>query len=397
LLVSRIYRKNGILKKEMSNILKAIIRRIANEEHPGGFSDNKKITLSIEGGKLSCVIGAGCSSGIETVQSLIPLLHTHDGDLSAAFQTLQNRSLTKQRNVSCFDGVYCTSGGGPIGAYFLTGQAVSGTTIFSENLTSRDFFDIKRGFAYAAGEILGLKPSAPPIMNVDFFIDIMSGLSGDEKKLNIDAFKQSKTPLYFAVTNLDTMRRELISPGPDSLFSSVKAACFIPGLAGKPPVHQGRLRYVDARTSPIDLIPKETDYVLAIGSRPIGSSTKKTGRSKGITTLMDQLSPLALGRQEGARYLKFVRDQRCVSANFVAASQNQRGRYVYLGMPEGSRKLSDLCTNPDRLMSFGTSAYLNTLEIFRAPLIQDGLVLKNKQAPFSPPTRWASSFSTPQI
>ncbi len=392
-----------------ADILQLIVRRMLDKEEPGGFSDGKKIVLAIEGGGLSSAIAAGCASAIQATDRFANLVMECDGDFKAAKQQLEkelndncNVEQRQTKPLSCFDAMYGTSAGAPTALYLTTKQGISGTTVYYENLTNTFFLDVKRMFPYVAADILsrGRAHEAKPLMDLDRMIDVINGTLDPEKKLNVALLRQSKTPIRFAVTNLDTMTRELIDPcaGTDEdLYANIKTACLIPGVAGKPITNHPRR--VDAMTTPIDLIPPdEADCIVVLSSRPLDSDLRST--RQGMVKIMDdfvsQLSRLAMkDADEAARYLAFDKKRSFSSALHIIKSQKQKDRYVYFGLPKGAAPISNSCMSAEILRNASISGYLNTLEAFRAPLIEElrqrGIAVKNENIAFAPPARWRAA------
>ncbi|MEI6267181.1 MAG: patatin-like phospholipase family protein [bacterium] len=162
-----------------------VIERIINRRT--GVSDEFKIGLIIEGGGMRGVFGGGAMIGLESL------------------------GLT-----NCFDHVYGTSSGSCSGAYFLSGQAKDGASIYWEDLKWFNF----------------IKPwKLQKIMDLDFLFDVVMK---KVKPLKTRKLISSKSVLKVFMANAET--GSCISyTNHDNIdfLKLMKASCAMPGYYNK--------------------------------------------------------------------------------------------------------------------------------------------------------------------
>ncbi|GEM_PF-6433765 len=379
-------------------ILQTVVRRIANEETPRTFSDGKEIVLLGEPGGMSGVIEGGAGTALYEIQLSIQAQQEAPGNKEAAasifesarFNHLQTEDEYKVK-LSFMNEIVAGSAG-TWGISYLS-QPISGTMIFVENMASHDFINPKRGFAYALHEKCGIGSETVPMMNLGALRNVVEGGVDSEKKLKTERLLNSEAPIRFAVTNLDEMRRELIDPCASGTAKGyLDAACassLIPGVAGKPmTLSPNGPRYVDAMTSPVDFLFKDddyrdADYVVVLSSRPLNGTRQKAFDPQ--AWIISQFARLAVhDRAEAKKLLDFVKNERVLSQKKVIESEKQTDRFLYLGMPEGTKAVSSACIKPLTLRNAAILAYLQTWEIFDKPLRDEGYKIR----PSAPPPRW---------
>jgi predicted patatin/cPLA2 family phospholipase len=213
-----------------------LARRARGSRAP--HNDGARIALAIEGGAMRGVVSAGMVSALEEL------------------------GLT-----DAFDAVFGSSAGAINGAYFLAGQAVLGTGIYSEDINNRHFIDLAR-------PLRGL-----PIVDLGFLI---RDVARTRKPLNVDRVLASSTPLTVMATDIRTAARAPLRQFPDdhALFLALRAGATMPIVAGAPVTYQGRA-YLDASlTEPIPVPLAEAEgftHVLVLLTRPVAGAPRGGG------------------------------------------------------------------------------------------------------------------------
>jgi predicted patatin/cPLA2 family phospholipase len=207
------------------DVLRARLARGSRRPHGDGAS----VALAVEGGAMRGVISAGMVTGLEEM------------GLAGAF-----------------DAVYGSSAGAINAAYFLAGQAAVGTTIYYEDINTRDFIDHWRPLR------------GQPIVDLSFVIDeVMTR----RKPLDVARVLASPSPLSVLATDVVTGRSAALSgfTSAADLFSALRAGATMPVVAGTPFAHR-ESRYVDASLAePIPVPSAEAaghTHVLALLTRP---------------------------------------------------------------------------------------------------------------------------------
>lgn len=199
--------------------------RLARGSLPGQRTDGLKLCLAIEGGGMRGVISAGMVTALERLGL---------------------------RDV--FDAVYGTSAGAINGAYFLSGQAAYGTTIYYENINNSRF--IARRRLVGPGHVISL----------EFLLD---QVMVHEKILDWEAVLESTVPLKVVASSTERRRAEILEGflSRHELRESLRASSNVPVIAG-PPVQIGEDKYVDGGIyAKIPLAPAIADlctHVLAL-------------------------------------------------------------------------------------------------------------------------------------
>jgi predicted patatin/cPLA2 family phospholipase len=211
-----------------------ILRRRAREGARlprGGYGDDARIALCIEGGAMRGVVAAGMVAALEEL------------------------GLTQ-----AFDAVYGSSAGAICGAYFLAGQAERGATIFTEDINNRRFASRLRTF------------TRRPIVNLAYLVDdVMVGV----KPLDTARVLASTTPLTVVATDVALASTALLSDfaDGDELRAALRAGATMPIIAGPPHPFRGR-RYFDASlTEPIPLPSADQagfTHIVVLLTRPRG-------------------------------------------------------------------------------------------------------------------------------
>lgn len=219
-------------------VLQAIAHRCETGSAPGRRRDDFKIGLAIEGGAMRGVVSAGMVAGLEYL-GLLP----------------------------AFDVVYGTSAGAINGAYFLAGEAASGTTIYYENINNSQFISRLR------------TTYGDPLVSLDFLFE---KVMGKVKPLDWRRVVESPVELVPVATSSRSGEAVLLrgARSRDSLFLRLKASARIPILAGPPIRVAGEDCFDGGLSAPIPVSPALDEgctHVLALLTRPVGAPARSTG------------------------------------------------------------------------------------------------------------------------
>jgi predicted patatin/cPLA2 family phospholipase len=166
-----------------------------------------------------------------------------------------------------FDAVYGTSAGAINGAYFLSGQAAYGTTIYYENVNNSRFIARRRII------------SPGRVMSLEFLLD---QVMVHEKILDWQAVLESAIPLKVVVTSVERRRAETLEGflSRQQLWESLRASSRVPVIAG-PPVEIGKEKYVDGGVYakiPLDLAVADLcTHTLVLHTWPLGRERPEPG------------------------------------------------------------------------------------------------------------------------
>lgn len=195
------------------------------EERRKGIKSKIKSALVLQGGGMRGVFGAGVCTALEE-------LGYTEG----------------------FDEVYGVSAGALNEAYFLSGQAAYGTTIYYQNINNANFVNFFR-----------LKK----MVNIDFLIKVITKM----KPLNIQKVLNSSTVFNIILTDISTGKSVLFSNrSPEiDLLKVLKATAAMP-FAYDVPVDIKGVAYLDGGVScPIPIeeaIRRECTDILVVTTRP---------------------------------------------------------------------------------------------------------------------------------
>lgn len=212
-------------------VVELLLARQRTRSQPGRRTDDRTVSLVIEGGTMRGVVSAG---------------------MVAALEQLGLRD--------SFDAVYGSSAGAISGAYFLAGQARYGTTIFYDNINNRKFVNTWR--------IL----HGRPVVSLEFLLD---NVCVRQKPLMTERVLNSAIPLRVVAASLRKKKPIVLKDfsGPEELFHALRASSRIPFFAG-PPVEFRGDRFLDAsfyESIPfrVAIADGSTDLVILL-TRPIG-------------------------------------------------------------------------------------------------------------------------------
>jgi len=216
-------------------VMKLIADRARSRSEPFHRQDKFKLGLVVEGGAMRGVVSAGMLAGLESLGLL-----------------------------GVFDAVYGASAGAFNGAYFLAGQAAYGTSIYYENLNTRNFANLWRVFW------------EKPIVSLDY---VLEKVLGQEKPLNWQAVLNSPIPLKVAVSSVGQLKARLLQGFTDreELFTALRASSEMPILTGGP-IEFKDDRFLDAglfQGIPIyTALEDDCSHVLVLLTRPYGARRK---------------------------------------------------------------------------------------------------------------------------
>jgi predicted patatin/cPLA2 family phospholipase len=310
-------------------VLQAIAHRHRTRSVPGNRRDDFKIALAIEGGAMRGVVSAGMLAGLEYL-GLLP----------------------------AFDVVYGTSAGAINGAYFLAGQAASGTAIYYEHINNSQFISRLR-------TIYG-----DPLVSLDFLFE---AVLAKERPLDWRRVVNSQAELVPIGTSLPNCEAVLLrgARSRDSLFLRLKASARIPFLAG-PPIRVAGHDCLDGGLSaPIPVRPALDEgctHVLALLTKPAGARGSRGGRlirylmARRLARYSPQLRTAFLDRANRyARDLDWLNSQTCAPAS---------GPYVCaVTPPEGTPAVSCFEKRRDRLISGARLGVEAVLTVFDKPKV----------------------------
>lgn len=176
--------------------LELIKRRKQSNSTPGDRADGAKLALVIEGGGMRGVVSAG---------------------MVAALETLGLRE--------CFDVVYGASAGAMNGAYFVSGQARYGTTIYYQDISNTKFINFAR---FLSGE---------SAVSLEYLLDVVAERI---KPLDWDAVVASNVPLVVTASSMSKDRSVGLKNFSDKqdLKECLRASARIPFLAGSTILHR---------------------------------------------------------------------------------------------------------------------------------------------------------------
>ena len=216
-------------------VMKLIAERAHSGSQPFRRKDEFKLGLVVEGGAMRGVVSAGMLAGLESLDLL-----------------------------RVFDAVYGASAGAFNGAYFLTGQAAYGTTIYYENLNTKNFINIWRLFR------------GKPVVSLEY---VLEKVLVQEKPLNWQAVLNSPIPLKVAASSLGQLKPRVLHgfTSREELFTALRASSQMPLLAGAPLEFEND-RFLDAglfQGIPVyTALEDDCSHVLVLLTRPYGARRK---------------------------------------------------------------------------------------------------------------------------
>jgi len=249
-----------------------------------------------------------------------------------------------------FDAVYGSSAGAINGAYFLTGQANLGATIYSEDINNRRFIDLWRPLV------------GRPIVDLGFLIEHVARRL---KPLATDRVLASASPLTVIATDVQaastTALRDFANG--DALFAALRAGATMPIVAGPPVTYAGRA-YLDASlTQPIPVPIAEADgftHILVLLTRPTdgGPGSSMLDRwyvMPRLRRISPGLAALYAGRREP--YAALLRH--------IAAGRGPAGRASVLGIRPTGPEVSRLERDAAKLRAAAAKGFEGVMRAFK--------------------------------
>jgi predicted patatin/cPLA2 family phospholipase len=298
-------------------LLRARVARGSRAPH----GDGARIALAIEGGAMRGVVSAGMVAALEQL------------------------GLT-----DAFDAVYGSSAGAINGAYFLTGQANLGATIYSEDINNRRFIDLWRPLA------------GRPIVDLGFLIEHVARRL---KPLATDRVLASASPLTVIATDVQAASTAALRDfaNADALFAALRAGATMPIVAGPPVTYAGRA-YLDASlTQPIPVPIAEADgftHILVLLTRPTDGGPGSSALDRWyVMPRLRRISPglAALYAERREPYAALLRD--------IAAGRGPAGRASVLGIRPAGPEVSRLERDATKLKAAAARGHEAVMAAFR--------------------------------
>lgn len=178
----------------MHSVVELMRERIHEGSAPGARNDPYVLALAVEGGGMRGVAAAG---------------------MVLALEQLGMRD--------AFDRVYGSSAGSMVGAYFISGQAALGASIYIQDLTTRRFISKRRGLT------LGRRP----VLDLDFLVD---EVIEKVKPLDYERVLSSPIELHVLATSLTSGTCIDLSgfSSKEALREAMRASARLPWLSGPP-------------------------------------------------------------------------------------------------------------------------------------------------------------------
>ncbi|GAA0512744.1 patatin family protein [Paractinoplanes deccanensis] len=215
-------------------VLEVLRERRERQSRPGRRDDGHFVALAVEGGGLRGVVSAAMLCALEDIE-------------------VKNG----------FDIIYSCSSGAINAAYFVGGETWYPTSIYFDDLTSKDFLDFRR--------IL----RGQSIMNLDF---ALGDIVGERKPLSYEAVLKSEIPVHIMVTDIDnlTTRAPADFSSAADLLSALRASMWLPlAVRGASPFRDFRGIDGGVLTAHPFLIAEKDErvtHILSLSTRPMGST-----------------------------------------------------------------------------------------------------------------------------
>jgi predicted patatin/cPLA2 family phospholipase len=296
-----------------------------------------------DGHKIALVIESGGMAGVVTGAQLTAI---HDLGLTP-----------------CFDSIYANSAGTAGAAYLLAGTPALGTSIYFEDLANDKFLSARRMFSYAVRHFRGRPQTQPPGMDLGYMLDILTGKTRKDKRLDLQKVLARKGLLKIVFTDLDDRAVKTVSDfeSPGELLHYIHASCLVPGIAGPALMGENGHRLVDGkvtRNSPVRLaLDDGYDMVLVLSARPEGSMLKQSGIAALIDMIVIQfIRIVALDRNEARELARFARDNARTNHEEIEAAKRDP-RVQFIGLPQHHKRIASTCINASLLRQCAVTAY----------------------------------------
>jgi predicted patatin/cPLA2 family phospholipase len=240
----------------MHPVVRLIKERFDQKSMPQERKDNHRLGLVIEGGGMRGVVSAGMVTALEYLDYL-----------------------------NCFDFIYGSSAGAINGAFFISGQAAFGTTIYYQNINNNKFLNTS---LIALVNMMRVEP----IMNLDFLLE---NVMINEKPLDYKRVIESKIPLNVVVSSLNKRQSIVLNSfsSRKELFFALKASASIPIIAGPPLVTDSDQLWDASLYESIPIksaIKNGCTHILVLRTRPKGQYRAQASwfEKKVVSRLMDK-------------------------------------------------------------------------------------------------------------
>jgi predicted patatin/cPLA2 family phospholipase len=216
-------------------VLSLLRRRQAEGSLPGHRADGAKLGLAVEGGGMRGVVSASMLAAMD--------------DLGFA---------------NCFDEVYACSSGAINAAYYLAGGTWYPLTIYFDDLSTREFVDMRRVFG------------KNPILNLSYAFDILDAI----KPLDYEGVIKSPIPLNISITLIDEMQTVVANSfdSASDLKEALQASAWLPVAVSGTATYKGK-RAVDGgvlTALPFRLaLQGSCTHILLLSTHPMGRISAK--------------------------------------------------------------------------------------------------------------------------
>jgi predicted patatin/cPLA2 family phospholipase len=300
-----------------------VLRQIA-DRLAGCTQAGTRLALAIEGGGMRAAVTSGMCAALESYG--IP--------------------------PDIFDVVYGSSAGSVIASFYLADQIRFGTPVFYEDITTREFIDLRRAIA------------RQPIMRLDYLVRYVITA---KKPLKYERVLSSGK-LRIIATDITKARREILGPPKtlNELQDFLQASTSIPMIAGPPFVIDG-VPYVDASVS--EAIPWQAAFddgathVLVLSSRPLG-----VGKSPSLANSISQwvwTRNADLSLKELVRARVGSSAERAKQLQSMTLDPRSSGSHAYAICPAlTASTVSQLTQSPSALIKACQSGFRATAETF---------------------------------
>ena len=291
----------------MISSVELALERLKSNSTPNSRKDRYKLALCIEGGGMRGVVTGG---------------------MVAALERMGMRQV--------FDEIYGVSAGAFAGAFFLCGRASFGTTVYYEDVNSKDFFDPLRLLQFKA-----------PV-SIEF---LTNEVLKHRKPLDFDAIKSSGVILCIVATDVKSGAAILFDhfSDLDDLRLKLTATAKMPILSGPPVVIDGE-QYLDGGLSaqfPHHLAAKRgATHVLSLVPRCSSWSITKKSYSEIILSMF--VRQKGLGRVLHDRRSNIERDLTFLIENCGKTIDGTRYDSIFLS--EGSARVDRLERRQEKLL-----------------------------------------------
>lgn len=232
---------------------------------------NKKIPVK-DGRKIALVLFGGLMTGVRGAGAGTALL-----DLGL---------------IDVFDRIYTMSAGFCNASYFLAKQPRYGSTIYFDEMTSKNFIQMSRVWN---------------MVDTDFIIDVIM----NKKKLDIDKIFETKTKLYTAMYNVGKKKVEYVDvlrSGPKKYLEFMRAAVSIPYLHPGS-VKIGKRKYKDYPVATTKLLQDFVNYVVESDATDIFVIYNNAGQVKIPAVFSDRVYEVVVPRDRPLSHFETNRDK----------------------------------------------------------------------------------------